>query len=462
MPKKKKQQDIEKFAQLVKSGVEAKGLLSQFELEADAERQRVGQQVMDEKLASLPEEDGKPKACPRCGKKAWVRRKNVPRTFRSLNGTHTIRRNIHYCEACKEGFAPRDEFMGLPKEGELSSELERRMADFVVNDPFELAEERWNLHYPKIKTSKNQLRNVAKRLGERAEEADMGLLQSALLPVTSQQSATVYCMSDGSMVPMKDEWREVKVGTVFRVENHLTHLEASRGIISQARFVAHLGGQEEFKEQLQTTLKIEAPIAAREVVFIADGAPENWTLASAIAPGATQILDWYHAIQNTMYCGKALFGEENAVALEWWAMGMKAILAAGKVDLLVQTLMSFVDENVSDDELTALDALVRYLRNNEERMRYDEFRERNLLIGSGPIESAQRHVIQTRMKRSGQHWSEDGARRMARLRAAVRTSGPERFYDAVHWAYRESIRHRGQLDQINLKRKPPKRRASNR
>ena len=77
------------------------------------------------------------------------------------------------------------------------------------------------------------------------------------------------------------------------------------------------------------------------------------------------------------------------------------------------------------------------------------------LVSSGVIESTHRHVIQARMKRAGQHWGHRGGRQMARMRAAYKTAGPDRFFDAIHWAHRETMLH-GRLP------KPLKRRASNR
>lgn len=45
-----------------------------------------------------------------------------------------------------------------------------------------------------------------------------------------------------------------------------------------------------------------------------------------------------------------------------------------------------------------------YYENNRSRMKYKTYRDRDLLIGSGPVEAAHRHVIQVQMKRSGQRW----------------------------------------------------------
>ena len=80
----------------------------------------------------LPTESGRPKSCPLCGANARVRTKNVARTFKSLSGRHTVVRNYHYCERCNHGFYPQDYLLGLPPEGELSPDLEERVADFAA------------------------------------------------------------------------------------------------------------------------------------------------------------------------------------------------------------------------------------------------------------------------------------------------------------------------------------------
>jgi hypothetical protein len=69
-------------------------------------------------------------------------------------------------------------------------------------------------------------------------------------------------------------------------------------------------------------------------------------------------------------------------------------------------------------------------------MNYRLLREEGLPIGSGAVESAHRHVLQTRMKRAGQRWSLRNARRIARLRAAYRTAGALGFYDAIRRTHR--------------------------
>lgn len=461
MAKTKRERAAEYLARAVKEGMEQKCLLSQMELQNEEDARQLKQERMDQKLASLPPE--KPKAsCPRCGASVRVRAKEVERTFTSMSGSHTIRRNYHFCEACKEGFFPRDEFLGLPREGDVSIELEKRLADFLVNDVYEMAEARWNFLFPALKVSQNQFRQVAKRLGLRVEECNQELLQSALLPPSEQRSKTLYVMNDSGMVPTREGWRATKVGAFFREENHVSSREEKRGILSTARYVAHLGNQEDFTAQMQAALRIENVVPAHQLVYLADGALENWNLASALSPNAIQILDWYHAIEALMRCGKALLGEQDAEGLGRWEVTCRHLLSSGRIDELINQLMSCLELTTTEEQLRALNDTVGYVRNNQSRMRYDRYLAAGLLIGSGPVESAHRHVIQVRMKRAGQRWSERGARQMARMRAAYRTAGPERFYDSIHWAHRETRRSAGQLAALYNSRKPPRRVASNR
>ena len=76
-------------------------------------------------------------------------------------------------------------------------------------------------------------------------------------------------------------------------------------------------------------------------------------------------------------------------------------------------------------------AAAKYFENNATRMKYDEYLAAGLPIGSGMIESAHRHVLQSRMKLAGQHWAPIRADRLAQLRAALATCGPINLYDAI-------------------------------
>jgi hypothetical protein len=426
--------DAELFAELARRRMPQ----GETDLEAIEEMvERTGHQaeevLLAATIAALPPEDGKSKPCPKCGKPVPVKTRNRVRHLMTVGGELRLSRNYHHCRACKHGFYPRDIELKLPEEGELSNAMERRVLDFGVNDTFQSAAERWSIHYPTT-ISENLVRRVVERAGHLCESASSPKqLQEACRPAPEEAPTSLVVGGDGSMVlTREDAWRETKLAVVARGETFVR--EKGRTRVAEARYVAVLGGQEEFKTELKAALDAERADEVMNVVWLGDGAPGNWTVAKELCPFAIQVLDFQHAMENGMDCAKVLFGE-GSECLSIWERSLRHLLHQSP-EAVLRELMDCVPETTRDEQLDALDQLVGYYRANDRRMRYREFREQGLPIGSGIIESAHRHVLQVRMKRAGQRWALKRARRMVRLRAAYRTAGAHRF----HWALREAQR----------------------
>lgn len=386
-------------------------------------------------LAKLPLEKPTAKLCPKCGKRTPVKAQDRERTLRTMAGRLTLKRNYHYCERCQLGFYPLDRALDLPEEGELTREMEKRVLDFAINDVYGECVARWRVHY-REPISENLLRRVVARVGAQCEAADARCLHEELKPVTDAPEVLV-AEHDGSMLPIRGEepWKEAKVGVIYRHD-----LETQKPIPGSARFVAVVNGLGEFAPVFEQALAVERVEAAQTVVWLGDGARCNWSLADQLVPDAVQILDWYHAVQHALDCGKALLDEESPF-LPLWQARAEALLAEGDPEAFIRELMDCVQalpKRGSAEKLAAIDDLVRYYRSNAQRMKYRLFREHRFPIGSGAVESAHRHVLQVRMKRAGQHWAMRNARRMAQLRAAYRTAGALGFYGAIQRARRRS------------------------
>ena len=156
-----------------------------------------------------------------------------------------------------------------------------------------------------------------------------------------------------------------------------------------------------------------------------------------------------------MVCGKKLLGESDP-GLPLWEARIRQLIDSNSPDTAIRELLDCMDFCTTDEQFGALDALVRYYRNNAKRMRYTEFREAGLPIGSGIVESAHKHVLQARMKQAGQRWSVLRGRRMVELRALYRTAGPRRF----HWAIREALKTPAPRDHHQLPNGPRRRKQS--
>ena len=60
----------------------------------------------------------------------------------------------------------------------------------------------------------------------------------------------------------------------------------------------------------------------------------------------------------------------------------------------------------------AIQGALNYFEANRERMNYRRYRKDHLPIGSGTVESACKHVVAARMKRSGMTWTLERAQHM--------------------------------------------------
>ena len=76
--------------------------------------------------------------------------------------------------------------------------------------------------------------------------------------------------------------------------------------------------------------------------------------------------------------------------------------------------------------------ILTYYENNLKRMNYKTYRDQGLLIGSGPMEVAHRHVIQQRMKLSGQRWTIQGAQQVANLRVTNKSGNWQQIIELAN------------------------------
>lgn len=396
--------------------------MTSMELAAEEVKRELGESVLgrllDEKCAG---EDGKPTRCPRCGNKAYVEVKKQSRTIRTLSGEHTYRRHWFRCKSCSHGFSPVDDELGIPPNGEVTLEVERRIADFGVSDVFEEAAERFSLHYG-WSISENLVRRVVDRVADALESLPDEALQKALQPPSATRAKLVTIGIDGSMVSTRAGWQEVKLGVIVRDEHHVTGTDTRRGRVSQARYAASMG-VEDLKSRLWAAASAAGVEDADSVVAVSDGAPWIKNVVDELFPQAVQVLDWPHVIEHVVTAGKAVFGDSDP-CVELWRQRACDLIWRGDVRIVLDELSAcaFLASGKQRDAITGL---IHYLDNNQARVRYDEFRRRGLPVGSGIAESAQKHVLQVRMKRAGQHWSPRRAHRMARLRAARKTAGPQ-------------------------------------
>ncbi len=141
---------------------------------------------------------------------------------------------------------------------------------------------------------------------------------------------------------------------------------------------------------------------AGEPVVIPDGA--DWTPGTCGelfgGGGVTFVLDRFHALEHPSAAGRAIH-----------------------------------PEGPERDRHGEVDACRRHFRNSPGRMRYGEYRDRGIQVGSGVVEGGCRRSG-PRMKRSGTRWSERGANAMPALKGCVMG---HRLADFLDWRANQAV-----------------------
>ncbi len=160
-------------------------------------------------------------------------------------------------------------------------------------------------------------------------------------------------------------------------------------------------------------------VAARKA-FVADGATANWTIQKQWFSDYIPILDFIHALSYVFAAAIAGRGFRagwevyTALIQQVWSGRVEEVISALEIR---QSELGTPEE--ADGETTprrvVADAL-SYLRNNKDRMRYDQYRTAGLPITSSHMESTVK-MFNRRVKGTEKFWSEKGAEAILQLRA---------------------------------------------
>jgi hypothetical protein len=263
-----------------------------------------------------------------------------------------------------------------------------------------------------IEVATTQVFRVTHALGEAVEDPQEQAIQHEALPA----GEGVYASMDGSLILTQAGWKEVKLGRIFPGSAVEAVGKKKRNRMVESLYSACLGSGHEFLPRFEASLGPWAD-QPEQWVFITDGA--EWIRHSIQDrfPPATHLLDYFHAVEKLAEFAKMRCPDETR--RQRWREGQEAELYAGNVAQVLETLGKLVPLTKTARE--AREALKTYYRNNVDRMAYDQYRARGLMIGSGPMEAAHRTVLQARMKRSGQPWSTPGAKNVINLRVALKS-----------------------------------------
>lgn len=341
----------------------------------------------------------------------------------TLFGEVCIPVRTFHCDGCGAYLRPDDHYLGVPETGDFTDEVRFLYAPVVAELPHRVANDLFQRCTGVALSSRgaqgliDSTAQDLQRWQTACETREAAAVADVLASSNGAADLRVEIAMDGVMAHIDGRWQEAKVATLLVRQLEAAPEEPMLGAVLARRYVCVLGAAEDLavgiKEIIRTAGWERIPLGE----ILGDGAPWIWTVADAHFPGVRQTLDYYHLSEHLYAFAHLLYPLNPARAKAWVEQKLGALLTDRVGDVLsALKRMRPWQKTVRD----GLAQLLGYLQRNRSRIRYQEPWHRGLAVGSGAVEGACKHVIQSRFKRAGMRWKQPGfldvlALRIARL-----------------------------------------------
>lgn len=242
---------------------------------------------------------------------------------------------------------------------------------------------------------------------------------------------TAQCLigeMDGAMIPIvifenngnldKRKWR--KVGWKE------ARLSVVRGYKSLTRiFLATLGSTERAGDLLGRCAKRLGCGEQTKMHCLGDGA--FWIqeqVERVFGTKGSYLVDFFHLSEYLSGAASQCCTDEARK----WLHERQEEMKRGQIEKVIGMLKSYEEQTDTQEENGSVRKCLRYIENRPGQFKYNEALAAELPIGSGEIESANRSVVQKRLKIAGAWWKPETAEHMLALRCMRINGDWERYW----------------------------------
>lgn len=358
--------------------------------------------------------------CPNCGK-PLVKKRDTSRRFDTCHGSSLVERPYFYCKKCKVGFSSVDEALELSSRKK-QYDLQQLALEYLAEMPFERAAELFE-KTTGISFSDHMLHDLfvefigQMTIGDVIPSAEEINRRIDSLATAGNRKPILIVTADGAFAPTRPqapraekrgpgEYKEAKGFRLYAIGKDDMVQIASWHQIQNA---------DEFARDLNLAAQ-RIPMNKVRIALIGDGAGWVWRCMQEAFPGSRQVLDYYHCTEHLYELAHAKYDDDPEKALAW-VLNAIGHIYYDETGLVIGGLKRMKPGN--DDVKEQIRKLTGYLQNNKHRVHYEGARKGGYPIGSGGIESANKFICHTRLKRSGAWWVKSNGNGMLRLRCSI-------------------------------------------
>lgn len=366
--------------------------------------------------------------CPHCqhaAKFVEYRSKSIS----SLMGQIILSRAYYYCPHCRRGLFPWDEILGLHQH-DFTPAAEEVVSLAGCVESFGQAKNRLLSRMAGIESSESTIQRTTEDAGERlgkllderqtlGEDRPWEFFQDAL------GDHVGYVSVDATSVPQQGEngaaapGRMPYVGMLYNPPP--ADWEGKRPEW-QARYVCGLTSLDNLGLVMRAQADQVGFDNVERWIGLTDGGNglEEFLRKNFPLPKLQLILDFYHASEHVNdYAKLCCPGDEEAARAlgQEWCHRLKHEGGQAFLEFLKDLPLPARGKALRE----ARESLVGYLQNNAHRMDYPAYQAKGWHIGSGPVESACKTVVNRRLCAGGMRWKERGTDTICHLRALYRS-----------------------------------------
>ncbi len=348
----------------------------------------------------------------------------------TIFGPITLAVRTFECPKCGQLWRPDDEILGVPERGDFTDDVRFFYRPLAADLPHRGANTQLGrltglrLSSCGAQSLLDRSAQDLRRWRQHQEQQDLQVV-SELLERDDASRLRLEIAMDGGKAHIEGEWQEPKVATVVVRRLPPRRRPPTRGAVIARRYGCVLGSAEAFMQRIQVLL-CEAVWQDIEVAeIVGDGAHWIWNAATRHFPGVRQTLDYYHLSEHFYAFAQQLFGETSE-RVQPWGEGKLSSLLRDRVGDVIGALKRLRPKGKAVQE--ALRQLLVYVTNNRQRIHYKVPWTQGLAVGSGAVEGAWKHVIQSRCKRAGMRWKNAGFLHVLEIRLAYLNSTLDDFW----------------------------------
>jgi hypothetical protein len=387
--------------------------------------------------------------CPSC-QRFLTARPSAIRTVETMVGSVRLERPYFYCRACCKGYSPLDEALGLTP-GHYQLDVHKAAAKLAIETTYEEAQRLFHdltgvaMGSERMHTLTHQ---AAEGLGVLETAPSREQIEERISKVAAgkHRRPVLVLGIDGAFAPTRPEsargrrpgqrrqrarrpqwkgkWREVKGFRFYLIDGErLVHLLSWHQIQNEAAVGEALKAIKDAKLIPEDRVRL---------CVICDGASWIWDHIQALFSSARQVLDYYHCSEYLHRMAKAQYGDSQQA--HEWVEATLTRLYLGKIGAVLGGLRRM--QATSEEAQQAISNCWAFLHKHRGRTHYRRLRRGGYPLGSGGMESANKFICHTRIKRSGAWWYELNCNQMLALRCAKYNG----TFDQVFARHQERLR----------------------